>query len=270
MSAQRLEATMARLDSVLDQRVRREEAELAAESIEREAARRQRQRDYAESRRVIAETYADAYASFGTEVPAPADDEAPSGYRRRLYNRLARKLPTNHDLADLRADDLGGSALVFDNFEQLLLDAAKAEGFKPSIENLPSDGSLREQREVDRMVRASFIHRRHVTFRTTGIGLQHKSRRGDLRSSVALRRHSRRGRANMGESTVRSPWSLERGGPSNSRPGVSPQSSGGNRADSPHSGGKGWTPPSRRDMPIEQPHDGNRVVEPVVRDKDCR
>jgi hypothetical protein len=55
---------------------------------------------------------------------------------------LARKLPTSHDLADLRADDLGSSALVFDNFEQLLLDAAKAEDFKPSYDNLPSDGSL--------------------------------------------------------------------------------------------------------------------------------
>ena len=138
----RLDETLSRADEVLRQRVRREERELAAESIEREAARRQRQRDNAESRRVIAETYADAYASFGTEVPAPADDEAPSAYRRRLYNRLARKLPTNHDLADLRADDLGGSTLVFDNFEKLLLEAATAEGFKPSVDNLPSDGSL--------------------------------------------------------------------------------------------------------------------------------
>jgi hypothetical protein len=142
MSAQRLEATMARLDSVLDQRVRREELAEAEEARAREAARRQRQRDNAESRRVIAETYADAYASFGTEVPAPTDDEAPSAYRRRLYNRLARKLPVSHDLADLRADDLGGSTLVFDNFEKLLLDAAKAEGEHPSLDNLPPDGSL--------------------------------------------------------------------------------------------------------------------------------
>ena len=142
MSSGRLAETLSRADEVLRQRVRREERELAAESIEREAARRQRQRDNAEQRRVITETYADAYASFGVEVPAPADDEAPSAYRRRLYNRLARKLPTNHDLADLRADDLGSSSLVFDNFETLLLQAAKAEGFKPSYDNLPSDGSL--------------------------------------------------------------------------------------------------------------------------------
>jgi hypothetical protein len=71
---------------------------------------------------------------------------------------------------------------------------------------------------------------------------------------------------------VRSAWSHERSGPSpDTRPGRSPQSSGGNRADGggwPGHGGKdcGY-PATRRDMPIEQPHDGNRIVEPVARDR---
>ena len=69
----------------------------------------------------------------------------------------------------------------------------------------------------------------------------------------------------MGITTSKSPWSLERGGPSpETRIGRSPQSSGGNRVDSygwPSHGGKDC---GYRDMPtVEQPHDGNRVVEPV-------
>jgi hypothetical protein len=70
----------------------------------------------------------------------------------------------------------------------------------------------------------------------------------------------------MGITTSKSPWSLERSGPSpDTRIGRSPQSSGGNRVDSYAwpSHGKDCTP--RRDNPIE-PHDGNRIVEPV-RDK---
>jgi hypothetical protein len=147
----RIDASMARLDSILDQRLRREEQELAADNADREAARRQRQRDNAEQRRQIQVTYADAFASFGTDVPAPADDEGPSAYRRRLYNRLARRLPSGHELADVRADDLGSQAVVFDNFETALLKAAEQEGLKPSFSNLPSDGTLVARQRVGDM-----------------------------------------------------------------------------------------------------------------------
>jgi hypothetical protein len=138
----RFDETLARLDSVLDGQVRRVEAVEARIAAEREEARRQRMRDASEQRRGIQATYADAFQSFGTEVPPPIDDEAPARYRARLYNRLARRLPSGHELAEIRADDLGGQEIVFDNFEKLLLDAAKAEGARPSIDNLPSDGSL--------------------------------------------------------------------------------------------------------------------------------
>jgi hypothetical protein len=138
----RFDETISRLDSVLDRSMRRVEAVEARIDAEREDARRQRMRDNAEQRREIQATYADAFQSFGTEVPAPVDDEAPSRYRSRLYNRLARRLPRGHELADIRADDLGGSPVVFDNFEKMLLDAAKAEGERPSIDNLPPSGEL--------------------------------------------------------------------------------------------------------------------------------
>jgi hypothetical protein len=145
----RIDASMERLDSILDQRLQREEQALAADNAEREASRRQRQRDNAEQRRMIATAYDDAFRSFGTAVPEPADDESPSAYRRRLYNRLARKLPSGHELAEVRADDISGQQIVFDNFERMLLDAAKAEGEHPSFANLPPSGELISRTRTD-------------------------------------------------------------------------------------------------------------------------
>jgi hypothetical protein len=80
---------MDRLDSLLERRLANQEAEQARADADLETARRQRQRDNAEGRRQIQATYADAFASFGTEVPAPIDDKAPSAFRKRLFNRLA-------------------------------------------------------------------------------------------------------------------------------------------------------------------------------------
>jgi hypothetical protein len=64
-------------------------------------------------------------------------------------SRLARKLPPDHDLAQLRADDLGSQPIVFDNFETELIKAATAEGASPSFENLPDDGSLVARHRTD-------------------------------------------------------------------------------------------------------------------------
>ena len=146
-----LQAKIDRLDALLDRRLADQEAEEARADASLEEARRARQREHAEQRRVIAEVYDDAFRSFGTEVPAAVDDEAPAAYRRRLFNRLARKLPSGHDLADVRADDVSGQPIVFDNFEALIIEAAKREGAKPSIDNLPPDGSLVSRTRVDDM-----------------------------------------------------------------------------------------------------------------------
>ena len=141
-AANRLDSTLSRLDTVLDQQASRLEAMEARAALERDFARAQRMRDAAEARREIQATYSDAYRSFGNECPSPIDDEAPSAYRRRLFNRLARKLPPDHKLATLRADDLGSQPVVLDNFEAMLLQAAAAEGSSPSIANLPPDGTI--------------------------------------------------------------------------------------------------------------------------------
>jgi hypothetical protein len=153
----RIDASMQRLDHVIDQRLRREEQALAADNADREAARRQRQRDNAEQRRQIQVTYSDAFASFGSDVPAPADDESPARYRVRLFNRLARRLPESHEWASTRADDLPlGPAM--DNIEAMIIHAAKAEGERPSFDNLPSSGELISRVRTDEDSGAKATH----------------------------------------------------------------------------------------------------------------
>jgi hypothetical protein len=147
----RFDETLRRADDLLRERLRREEQELARQDASLEEARRQRQRANAEARRQIAGVYDDAFRSFGTEVPAAVDDEAPAAYRRRLFNRLARKLAPDHDLARVRADDVSAQPIVFDNFEALIIEAAKREGAKPSFDNLPPSGEMVARHRQDDM-----------------------------------------------------------------------------------------------------------------------
>jgi hypothetical protein len=144
-----LQAKMDRLDALLDRKLAAQEAEQARADASLEDARRAKMRDNAEARRLIAQTYDDAFKSFGVTTPEPADDEAPSAFRKRLFNRLARKLSPDHELASIRADDLGSQPIVFDNFETELIKAATAEGQRPSVDNLPDDGSLVARHRTD-------------------------------------------------------------------------------------------------------------------------
>ena len=143
------ESLLARLDGLIDGQVRRLEKVEARADAEREEARRVRMRDAMHERTEIGSRYDSAFRSFGTTVPEPADDEAPSRYRARLFNRLARRLSPDHDLAGVRADDLGGQPVVLDRFEEMIIAAAKAEGERPSIDNLPRDGAMISRARVD-------------------------------------------------------------------------------------------------------------------------
>ncbi len=58
-------------------------------------------------------------------------------------------MPPHHDLPQVRANDVSGQAVVFDNFERLLLDAALSEGLKPSVDNLPPPGEFVARHRVD-------------------------------------------------------------------------------------------------------------------------
>jgi hypothetical protein len=144
----RLDATMTRADEVIRARLKREIAEQEREDAERAGAARQKARDDAEKRRMVATKFDDAFASFSAETPQARDDESPGDYRRRLYERLRRRLPDSHELVNVRADELP-SGPAYLNFERMVIDAAKAEGEQPSFDNLPRDGSLIARKRVD-------------------------------------------------------------------------------------------------------------------------
>ena len=263
----RFDSTLARADEVLRKRLKLEQAQLEAEDAARADEAREKARADVEKRRMVAAKFDDAFRAFSVETPQARDDKSPGQYRRRLFSRLQRKLPDTHDLVDIRADDLP-SGQAYLNFEQMIIDAAKAEGEHPSEANLPRDGSLIARQRVDDATnakwteyfgRSSFIKElgregRRVQKSSILFMARCGARRSAERAEVSkfwrkgTPAPTAKGHRNMVKE-VRSQWSLERGGPSNSRPGVSPQSSGGTRADSPHSGGKGWTPLSRRDKP---------------------
>ena len=101
-------------------------------------------------RRELQVRYADSFAAFGTQPPMPVDDESPGRYRKRLFDSLQRKLPATHELATIRSDDLSSaSGQARAHFEQMLLQAAAAEGATPSAANLPRDGSMVTRVRID-------------------------------------------------------------------------------------------------------------------------
>ncbi len=139
-----------RLAAMIDRRADAEEAQARADAAERMMAEAAQAREDAERRRQYQVRYADAFAAFGSLPPAPIEDERPGQYRARLFEHLRRRLPSGHELAAVRADDLSSaSAQARANFEQMLLQAATAEGATPSVDNLPRDGSMISRVRVD-------------------------------------------------------------------------------------------------------------------------
>ena len=53
-----------------------------------------------------------------------------------------KRLPSGHELSEIRADDISSQATVYDHFEREVIKAAALEGARPSPENLPCDGTL--------------------------------------------------------------------------------------------------------------------------------
>lgn len=153
----RIDASMQRLDHVIHQRLRREEQALAAENADHLRANAQQAREDAERRRMVASKFDDAFAAFSTETPQARDDEPPGDYRRRLFERLRRRLPDSHDLANIRADELP-SGQAYLNFERMVIDAAKAEGERPSYDNLPPSGELISRVRTDEDTGAKATH----------------------------------------------------------------------------------------------------------------
>ena len=140
MSLSELQRAERRLTEMINARAERE-LQLREDRAECMRAEREQAREDAERRREIQVRYADSFSAFGSLVPPPIDDERPGAYRKRLFDSLQRKLPPPHDLAMVGSDELS-SGPARRNFEAMLLDAAVAEGDKPSFANLPKDGSM--------------------------------------------------------------------------------------------------------------------------------
>jgi hypothetical protein len=130
-----------RADEFLAESLRREQRQLERERQQEEASAREEAREHAERRRQVADAFDDSFQAFGVGTPEAQADEHPSAYRRRLYENLRRRLPESHDLSSVRADELP-TGKVYLSFEKMVQEAAKAEGLKPSPQNLPRDGSL--------------------------------------------------------------------------------------------------------------------------------
>jgi hypothetical protein len=137
---EQLNATLSRADELLRRKVEREEAELKREDAERMMAEREQTR--ADSHRCyqISERYDEAFRSLGVQTPAPIDGERPGQYRARLYEGLRRRLPPDHAWADVRADEVPADARS--QIEGLVIAAARKEGERPSVANLPPDREI--------------------------------------------------------------------------------------------------------------------------------
>jgi hypothetical protein len=130
----RFDDTLTRADDLLRERLRREEQELARQDASLE----------------------EGLAGLAAPECAPTPKREDKFRRQtpmRSHHSAAnlQRLPTGHDLADVRADDVASQEVVFSNFEALLLQAARQEGEKPSAENLPPDGTLVSRTRVDDM-----------------------------------------------------------------------------------------------------------------------
>jgi multidrug efflux pump subunit AcrA (membrane-fusion protein) len=152
----RINSTLSRADQVLAEQLRREIARQQREDAEQARADAAQSRADSERCRQAQVKYDEAYRDFGVQTPPPIDGERPGRYRMRLYEGLRRKLPSDHGLFGVRADDIpGGDAAR--NFEQMMLEAAKLEAAKPSVENLPASGELVRRDVTDPMTGAKEI-----------------------------------------------------------------------------------------------------------------
>jgi hypothetical protein len=140
----RVDDVIARADDVLRRRLERERDQLVREDAERMMADAAQARADAERRRECQARFDPAFAAFGMQTPQAVADESPGQYRRRLFEHLRRKLPDGHEWASVRADDIPVSARA--TIEALVIDAAKAEGERPSTENLPDTGMIMRTR----------------------------------------------------------------------------------------------------------------------------
>ena len=117
----RADSSTHRLQQMLDKYARDDEAREQARLVERDREAAERTRRHNERKREYQTIYNDSFVAFGSEAPMPHEDETSLEFRCRLFDRLRRRLPPDHELADVRADDCVGSRTLFENFERALI-----------------------------------------------------------------------------------------------------------------------------------------------------
>jgi hypothetical protein len=152
----RINSSTRRIDAMLARYAQQDALREAREATEQARADAAQAKADALRRVEIADRYDPAFRAFGTLVPEPAADERPGVYRRRLFETLRHRLPSDHEWSDVRADDIPASAR--NQIESLVIKAAMAEGLKPSSENLPRDGTLVRRDLTDGMTGAKSIN----------------------------------------------------------------------------------------------------------------
>jgi hypothetical protein len=93
-----------RLSRAQDRATYREYRDFERERAEEAAEARDQARRDAEACRRHQAAYADSFAGFNVQAPAPAADEAPGNYRRRLFATLQSRLSPRHELFAIDAD----------------------------------------------------------------------------------------------------------------------------------------------------------------------
>jgi hypothetical protein len=143
MSYDRLTDRIDRIDRRLDlaadaalERARRDvKAMRRADALDAEEARSKAIRDRARCGEHQSR-YDTVFAKHGVRAPAPAVDERPPTYRRRLFAQAQSLLPSSdHPLNRFDAADLDGSSMP--QLERQLLETIEAEASNPSGSNLP-------------------------------------------------------------------------------------------------------------------------------------
>ena len=136
-----------RLNNLVSEHERRAHEEWDRKDAERDREAAEQARRWAERRVELQSRYSDAFRGLNVETPMPDPDEPPGHFRRRLFDGLRRRLAPDHDLAEVRADELPTTAL--NNFETQMIAAALQEGANPSWANLPRDGSMVARQHID-------------------------------------------------------------------------------------------------------------------------
>jgi hypothetical protein len=152
----RVDDVIARADDVLRRRLERERDQLEREDAAQRRADAAKAREDADECRRVAEKYDGSFRGFGVETPQARDGEDPQSFRHRLFRRLLRRLPDDHELQGVEPSELPEIAL--DNLEQLLIGETAREAASPSEANLPSDGSMIMRTRVDSDTGEKQIH----------------------------------------------------------------------------------------------------------------